>query len=715
MSTDGNLLYSKPELWGGIECTINRVGNVFRDQLLYANHYTRLEDIRRIAELGIRKLRYPVLWEYHQPDPEKKINWSWTEKQLQAIRDHGIEPIAGLLHHGSGPVFTNLLDDRFPQRFAAYARKVAQQFPWLTHYTPVNEPLTTARFSGLYGLWYPHRQDELSFIKMLLNEIRATVEGMKMIRQVNPDAVLIQTEDLSKTHSTPPLKYQADFENLRRWLTYDLLCGKLNNHHFFWDYLLRLGIPEAELQYFLENPCPPSVMGFNYYVTSERFLDHDVDKYPPALHGGNGRHRYVDTEAVRRTELDGLGKLIREAWNRYALPLAVTECHLHCTREEQLRWFSETWDTCCMLKRDGVDVRAVTAWSLLGAFDWNSLLTEENFHYEPGSFDISNQNFRPTALARLVRSVALGKEYEHPLLGEKGWWRQSAKNPKPKSMNTAPLLIIGRNGTLGQAFMRICEQRSIPYVAVSRMELDISREDQIARSIEQYRPWAIVNAAGYVRVDDAETERNECFAINTTGPGLVARLCREHGIRFMTFSTDLVFDGSKKAPYHEADDVKPLNVYGESKAEAEKLVIELNRESLIIRTSAFFGPWDQYNFAYYVLQSLQNGQPCPVVNDVIVSPTYVPDLAHTAMDIFIDEEAGIWHLSNEGMLTWSEFAGLIAEGAGLDTRRLVTKSHYEMGWKARRPLYSALQTGKAIRMPRLENAIHRYFEHRIPA
>ena len=232
----------KPEVWGGIECTINRVQNDFRDQVLYSGHYDRPGDIEQIAALGIKKLRYPVLWERHQPDQRCLIDWTWTEKQLNTIREAGIVPIAGLVHHGSGPVFTDLCDKEFPLKLAKYAKAVAKKFPWLEYYTPVNEPMTTARFSGLYGLWYPHKKDELSFVKMLLNQLKGVVLSMRAIRKINSKAKLVQTEDLSKTHSTSLLSYQADFENKRRWLTYDLLTGRVNKEHFFWNYFINMGL-----------------------------------------------------------------------------------------------------------------------------------------------------------------------------------------------------------------------------------------------------------------------------------------------------------------------------------------------------------------------------------------------------------------------------------------------------------------------------------------
>ena len=208
---DNKTVNKIPEVWGGIECTINRVGDQFKDQLDYSGHYNRIGDLEIIGQLGIKAIRYPVLWEKHQPQKNQNINWNWTDGQLEYLCYAGMSPIAGLLHHGSGPMFTNLLDPEFPHLLASYAYEVASRYPWFESYTPVNEPLTTSRFSGLYGLWYPHHHSERSFYKMLINQLKGTVLAMEAIRSVNPAAKLVQTEDLGKTHSTPALAYQAQF------------------------------------------------------------------------------------------------------------------------------------------------------------------------------------------------------------------------------------------------------------------------------------------------------------------------------------------------------------------------------------------------------------------------------------------------------------------------------------------------------------------------
>ena len=712
-STDIKYQFCNPEVWGGIECTINRVYDNFRDQALYAGHYDRPGDIEQIASLGIKKIRYPVLWEYHQPDQRKEIDWSWSEKQLNTIREKGMTPIAGLVHHGSGPEYTDLCDRQFPNKLAKYARAVAKRFPWIEYYTPVNEPLTTARFSGLYGIWYPHKKDELSFIKMLMNQLKGVVLSMRAIRKINSKAKLVQTEDLTKVHSTTLLSYQAEFENKRRWLTYDLLCGRVNKEHFFWNYLINLGVDKEELEFFLDHPCPPDIIGLNYYVTSERYLDEKIENYNWSTHGGNRQHKYADVEAVRVAELAGMRTLVKEVWERYQLPIAITENHLSCTREEQMRWFKEGWETCCDLKNEGVALEAITVWSLLGAYDWNSLLTCNNNYYESGAFDIGNNKFRITALGKMVREIATTGSYHHPVLNEKGWWNKKRDvNQIMETRKENQLLIIGRNGTLGQAFMRICEHRRIPYVALTRKDLDISNEQDVRRVVDSYRPWGIINTAGYVKVDEAESNYNECFAVNTIAPGIIANVCKIRGIHFMTFSSDLIFDGNKKSPYSETDMAKPLNIYGISKANGEQVVNKVNPKSLIIRTSAFFGPWDRYNFAWHVIDSLKNERPFEIVKDVIVSPTYVPDLAHAALDLFIDEEEGIWHLSNHGTLSWADFALAIAERGGYRKHNFSFKNLEEMGWKAQRPLYSALRSDKGITLPVLDNALERFFEYK---
>ncbi|MGN6164057.1 MAG: sugar nucleotide-binding protein [Flavisolibacter sp.] len=712
--------YYNPEIWGGIECTINRVKKDFFDQLEYTGHYIRTTDIAAIAALGIKKIRYPLLWEKHQPAKETVIDWTWAQQQMLQLQEENINVIAGLVHHGSGPSFTNLSDPQFPYLLAGYAKKVAAQFPSIQYYTPVNEPLTTARFSGLYGLWYPHRHSAKSFMQMLLHQLKGIVLSMQEIRKINPSAQLVQTEDLGKTYSTPRLKYQARFENERRWLTYDILCGRFTEKHALWNFFKPF-VSKEELYFFIDNPCVPNVFGFNHYLTSERYLDERLHLYPQHTHGGNGRHRYADVEAVR-VELDedtGIEVLLREAWNRYQQPMAVTEVHLHSHREEQLRWFKQVWETANKLNAEDITIKAVTTWAMLGSYGWNRLLTQRGGDYEPGAFDLRNGQLRPTALARFIKELNETAQCQHPLSIDKGWWQRSSRilyGPVIKELRInavndhAPVLIIGKNGTLGKAFAKICSERCIHYQLLSRQDYDISDPKQIEAAIEHYKPWAIINAAGYVRVDDAERNKEACFRDNVTGPHNLAIACNKAGIQLITFSSDLVFDGTKETPYVESDATSPLNIYGQTKAAAEALVLKEAPASLVIRTSAFFGPWDEYNFVHHVQKSLQRYEPISVAENIFISPTYVPDLVNATLDLLIDKETGIWHLSNSGATTWAALALDIAEGFDLDKSFIHIVKADEMNYEARRPTYSVLGSERGHLLPSLSNALSRYIQ-----
>ncbi len=409
------------ELWGGIECTVNRVDDCYHDQLQFSGHRQRASDLEQLASLGVKALRYPVLWEHAAPDSIDAIDLSWAEARLALLRDACVEPIAGLLHHGSGPRYTNLLDPHFPELLARYAAAVAERFSWVAAYTPVNEPLTTARFSGLYGHWYPHQRSNRAFVRALLNQAWGTVLAMRAIRERRPAARLVHTEDLGFVRSTKDLLYQADFENERRFLGLDLLYGRVDRHHPLHDYLVESGATPRELAAFREHPCIPDVLGFNYYVTGERFLDSRVEAFPAHVVGGNGRQRYADVEAVRicRRGLVGPGVLLAQAFERYGTPVALTEAHLAGHPDEQARWFSYLWHEAERARSIGARVKAVTAWALLGPYGWDRLVTRGPCSYEPGAFQVEDGQLVETPYAGFLRAVAQGS----PQVVDGGWWR----------------------------------------------------------------------------------------------------------------------------------------------------------------------------------------------------------------------------------------------------------------------------------------------------
>lgn len=719
-------------VWGGIECTVHRLKDDYGDQLIRNGHYSRLSDLELIADLGIKTIRYPLIWEKVAPQGLKTADWSWADSRMHKLQALGIHPIASFLHHGSGPKDTSLLDPFFPEKFTEYAVAVAERYPWLELFTPINEPLTTARFSCLYGHWYPHTRDAALFSTALLNQCKATIMAMNAMKEIIPNAKLVQTEDLGKCHSTKKLAYQCAFENERRWASFDLLSGRIAENKKMTNFFLKHGkVKESELDYFISHAYAPGILGINHYITSERYLDENRERFPKWSYASNGKHHYADVEVVRAdiNRRAGHYKLLKEAADRYGLPVALTEVHLGATREEQLRWFMEAWEAVTRLKKEGVDVRGITAWSMLGAYDWNTLLTQKNNFYESGVFDVRSGKPRPTALAWLIKKLAHGQKPEHPVLEADGWWKDpgcidfiySAK-PSPRELpqivsiekgalpkqSPKPILITGASGTLGKAIARICSIRNISYKILSRQDMDITSKASIEGALKTYNPWAVINAAGFEKVDEAEMMQERCFLQNTEGPALLAAACLHYGAQLITFSTDLVFDGKSQSPYLESNHAAPLNIYGLSKFYAETKVLKANPEALVIRTSSFFGPWDESNFIAQMVRTLEDNKPFVASKDHIVSPTYVPDLVHNCLDLLIDKTSGIWHLANPSEVSWADFALRTAEIAKLNPGLIRATEARQLGYKAARPHYSALGSERGVLMPKLEDAITRY-------
>jgi dTDP-4-dehydrorhamnose reductase len=708
------------ELWGGVECTTNRVGNEYLNQLQKSGHDKRPEDLKLFTELGLRTLRFPILWEHHAPHSPGEFDWRFADERLGIARELGIRPIVGFVHHGSGPRYTNLLDSEFPQKLRLFANAFAERFPWVDAYTPINEPLTTARFSGLYGCWYPHRRDNASFLRMLLNECRATRAAMNEIRTFNPQAQFIQTDDLGRIFSTRFLAYQAEFENQRRWLGFDLLTGRVGPDHPLYKFCLKNGLSMEDLGGFVDDPCVPDILGINHYITSNRFLDERLERYPKHVHGGNGRHNYADIEAVRvgAEVISSPKELLREAWERYRIPLAVTEVHLGCTREEQLRWFKEVWDAAKELSGEGVDIRAVTAWSLLGAFDWNSLVTRSDGVYEAGVYDLRGGRPRPTQLAAMIKALIADGDYDHPVLDCVGWWQRPERLLYP-SVNLGvdscgelkrfgrkrAILITGAPGKLAMAFSYLCERRALPFRLISRKDLDLSHPHRVRAFLKEVDPWAIIHAAGYSDVDKAEVEREACFSDNVLSSLHLAEYCAERRIKLLRFSSEHVFDGFSGEAYVESSGKNPQNVYGESQHEAERIIQNILPSALTVRTSTLFGPWDEDNILTSVLRCAARGETTSLPSGFMVSPTYIPELCDNALDLLLDDERGAWHLTHDTAVDWVDFARLALARYGFDPSLL----QVDPSQVAVRPAYAPLRSERGQLMQPLEKALETYY------
>ena len=417
------------EIWGGVECSVVRLGEQWRDQIRETGHHDRgVADLDLLAGLGLRTLRYPLSWERLADSPQ---GWEWQDRQLHTLHRRGINVIAGLLHHGSGPAGTSLTDPALAEKLAAHAGRAAERYGFVRDWIVVNEPLTTARFSALYGIWYPHARDHGVFLRAVVNQCRAALRAMRAIRAQASGARFVHTEDVGRVFATRPLAGRARYENERRWLSLDLLCGRIGAAHPWRAELEAHGVAPRHLDELATGEAAPDLIGVNHYVTSDRFLDHRLQLYPPHLHGGDGSQAYADTEAVR-TPLDervtGWAPRLREVWERYARPIAITEAHLGCDDgRESVRWLMEAWEAAKALRADGADIRAVTAWGVFGLVDWDSMLVQRRGRYEAGAFDARHAPPRATLLASAIASLARRGEFVDEALEEPGWWRRKER------------------------------------------------------------------------------------------------------------------------------------------------------------------------------------------------------------------------------------------------------------------------------------------------
>lgn len=246
------------------------------------------------------------------------------------------------------------------------------------------------------------------------------------------------------------------------------------------------------------------------------------------------------------------------------------------------------------------------------------------------------------------------------------------------------ILVTGGTGQLGTAFRELLPDAAFP----SRLQLDVSRTDELAEQVARFHPSAIINCAAYTAVDRAEEEETLATVINGDAVGMLARCAAELRIPFVTFSTDYVFDGTAQDPYVESAPTNPVNAYGRSKRAGEVAALSTYSDALVVRTSWVISGTHP-NFVATMLR-LAAQRELSVVDDQHGSPTVAADLAAAVLDAMERRATGLLHLVNEGATTWFELARAAVAEAGLDPERITPCSTTEYPTPARRPAYSVL-------------------------
>jgi len=283
------------------------------------------------------------------------------------------------------------------------------------------------------------------------------------------------------------------------------------------------------------------------------------------------------------------------------------------------------------------------------------------------------------------------------------------------------ILLTGKNGQLGAELLRLLPQAG-EVVVFGHDQLDLSNPTDIRRSIREVRPHLIVNAAAYTAVDQAEKDETTAEAVNATAPGLIAEEAKKIGAALIHYSTDYVFDGTKQAPYDEADPVNPINVYGKTKLAGEQAIRDSGSDHLIFRTSWIYATRGR-NFLLTILRLATDRDELAIVNDQIGAPTCASEVAAATTRILarmrarhnggfvFSETSATYHMSAAGQTTWYGFAKTILEkaettsqspewlaaatqGRPFVARRVVPISTKEFGSSTPRPAYSVLSNSR---------------------
>jgi dTDP-4-dehydrorhamnose reductase len=269
-----------------------------------------------------------------------------------------------------------------------------------------------------------------------------------------------------------------------------------------------------------------------------------------------------------------------------------------------------------------------------------------------------------------------------------------------------PVLIIGQSGQLATDLVRVASEEDKDAVALGRPQCDLTDSASLLRLLDRVMPCAVINAAAYTQVDQAESEPELAMQVNALGPEMLAQICARQRIPLIHVSTDQVFDGKKQGAYTEQDEPNPLCVYGRTKREGEQRVLNINPHALIVRVSWVYGPSGS-NFVTKVLEWARMKSPLSIVSDQFGCPTYAPDLALHLLNLSEkmartpSYASGLLHLAGASAMSRYEQARLILAsahargGAFADVVPVLTK---DFPTPAIRPLNAELDCAKAARL-----------------
>lgn len=354
----------------GFECSYPTVQHgKRRDELESTRHYECWRDDFELCKgLGARYVRYGAPY-YRMHTAAHSYDWSWTDQVLPVMRDMGLVPIMDLCHFGVPDWVGGFQNTDWPGLFADYAAAFAARYPWIQYYTPVNELLVCARFSGKQGIWNEQEKSDKAMITAHANMCRATLLSIPRIMETRPDAVFFQSEAAEAMHERWPETHdEVVFENKLRYLTFDFLYGHPPDADILY-FLMDQGMTRKMFDWFMQHgraAAPHCVMGMDYYGSNERVL-----------------HRDGTQQAVG--PVLGWANIARQYFQRYRMPMMLTETNTIGQPDPSngSNWLWSIWQNVELLRQEGVPVLGFTWYSLTDQIDWNIQLRRIEGHVNP--------------------------------------------------------------------------------------------------------------------------------------------------------------------------------------------------------------------------------------------------------------------------------------------------------------------------------------------
>ena len=376
----------------GIECSNPTIehGKVRRDLLDECGHYTHWRrDLRLVADLGLKVLRYGLPY-YKVHRGIGKYDWDFADAAMHEIKRLGITPILDLLHFGVPDWLGNFQNPELPLRFAAYAGAVAERYPWVRFYTPVNEIYVCAKFSGKQGLWNEQLKSDRAFVTAMKHLVAANTLACQSIARHRPDAVIVQSESAEYVHEARAEKsLHITLENKLGFLSLDLLYAHPPDADVM-CYLLDNGMTRKEYEWKMRGEPPGyQVMGNDYYGRNEKILLPDGSECPSE-------------------DVLGWYQITRQYYDRYKKPVMHTETN-HFDAQLASAWMWKQWINVLRMRADGVPVLGFTWYSLIDQIDWDIALGKKRGHVNAcGLYDLQ-RNPRPVAAAYRQLLEAFGQ------------------------------------------------------------------------------------------------------------------------------------------------------------------------------------------------------------------------------------------------------------------------------------------------------------------